>query len=83
MQKEQPGSRPTPCLFDASALLKGASPKPVLVRLVIRTALPLPQRVGAFAEALMLRLKPEVIGATIRPTGQVPGQISALANDLP
>jgi hypothetical protein len=79
MQKEQPESRPTPCLFDASALLKGASLKPVFVRLAFRTALPLPQRVGASAETLMLRLKPEVVGAPIRPTGQLPEQIGALA----
>ena len=67
---------------DVSALLKGARPKPVLVGLAFRTALPLPSRVGAFAEALMLRLMPELVGAAIRPTRLLPKQIGALANDL-
>src|SRR5271165_5120724 len=52
--------------LDASAFLKGARPVPVLVRLAFRTALPLPQRVSAFAEALILRLVPEVVGAAVR-----------------
>jgi hypothetical protein len=54
----------------------------VLVRLALRTTFPLPQCVGAFAEALMLRLMPEVGGAAIRPTRLFPEQIGALANDL-
>ena len=66
----------------ASALLKGARPIPMLVRLAFRTALPLPQRVGAFAEALILRLMPEIVGAAIQPTRLFPQQIGALANDL-
>src|SRR5271168_409797 len=68
--------------FEESALFKGARPKPVLVCLAVRTARPLPQRVGAFAEALMLRLMPEVVGAAIQPTRLLPEQIGALANDL-
>jgi hypothetical protein len=40
----------------------------MLVRLAFRTAFPLPQRVGAFAEALILRLMPEVLGAAFRAT---------------
>ncbi len=55
---------------------------PVLVRFAFRTALPLPQRVSAFAEALMLSLAPEVVGAAIRPFRLLPEQISVLANDL-
>jgi hypothetical protein len=66
----------------ASALLKGARPKPMLVRLAFRTAFSLPQCVGAFAEAFMLRLVPEVVGAAIRPTRLLPKQVGALANDL-
>ena len=39
---------------------------PVRVRLAFRTALALPQRISAFAEALMLRFAPEVVGAALR-----------------
>ena len=78
----RPESRPTPRLIDASVLLKCACSKPMLVCLAFRTALPLPQRVGAFAEALMLRLMPELVGAAIRTTRLLPEQIGALANDL-
>jgi hypothetical protein len=73
---------PYPRLLGASTLLKGASPKPVLVRLAFRTALPLPQRVRAFAEALILRLMPEVLGAAFRATRLFPEQIGPFANDL-
>jgi len=75
-------SRPTRRLLDASALLEGACPKPVIVRLAFQTTFTLPQRVGAFTEALMLRLMPEVVGAPTRPTRLLPKQIGALANDL-
>ena len=51
-------------------------------RLAFRAAFPLPQCRGAFAETLMLRLMPEVVGAAIRPTRSLPKQIRALANDL-
>jgi hypothetical protein len=68
--------------LDGSAVFKGARPKPVLVRLAFRTAFPIPQCVGPFAEALTLRLMPEVIAAIIRPTRLLPEQIRALANDL-
>jgi hypothetical protein len=54
----------------------------MLVRLAFRTALPLPQRVGAFAEAFMLRLMPEVLRASIWPTRLLPEKIGALANDF-
>ena len=64
------------------ALLKGARPKPVFFRLPFRTAFPLPQRVSAFAEALMLRFMPEIVGVAIRPTGLLPEHIGMLANDL-
>jgi hypothetical protein len=42
----------------------------------------LPQRVGAFAEALMWRLVPEVVGTSIRPTRLLREQIGALTNNL-
>jgi hypothetical protein len=74
--------KPHPSVATKSALFKGADPKPVLVRLAFRTTFPLLQCVGAFAEALMLRLMPEVVGAAIRPTRLLPEQIGALANDL-
>jgi hypothetical protein len=80
-QKGRP-EKPPFRVLDPSVLLEGAYPKPVLVRLALRTALPLPQRVGAFAEALMLRLMPEVVGAVIRTTRLLPKQISALSNGL-
>jgi hypothetical protein len=54
----------------------------VLVRLAFRAAFPLAQRVDPFAEALMLRLMPELVGAAIRTTRLLPEQIGALANDL-
>ena len=54
----------------------------MLVRLAFRTALPVPQRVGAFAEALMLHLMPVVVCASIRPPRLLPEQIGTLANDL-
>jgi hypothetical protein len=78
--EKQGGDRPA--WRDVSALLKRACPKPVLIRLAFRTALPLPQSVGALAEALILRLMPEVVCAAIRPTRPLPEQIGALANDL-
>jgi hypothetical protein len=40
------------------------------------------RRVGAFAEAFMLRLMPELVRAAIRPTRLFPKQIGALANNL-
>jgi hypothetical protein len=55
VRRSAPVSRYIFVTLDGSAVLKSARPKPVLVRLAFRTALPLPQRVRAFAEALMLR----------------------------
>jgi hypothetical protein len=54
----------------------------MLVRFAFRTALPLPQRLGAFAETLILRLMPEVLGVAFRATRLFPEQIGPLANDL-
>ena len=79
---KMPTSRSIFVTLVASALLKGARPKPVLGRLAFRTALPLPQRVSAVAEALILRLAPEVIGPTMRPAGMLPEEIGAIANEL-
>ena len=55
---------------------------PVVVRLAFRTALPLPQRVSAFAEALMLRLVPELVGAALWPPRLLPEEIGVLAIEL-
>ena len=82
MTDKTAAASPSTTGLDASALLKSARPKPVLAGLAFWTALPLPQRLGAFTEALMLRLMPEVIGASIRPARLLPEQIGALANDL-
>jgi hypothetical protein len=54
----------------------------VLVRLAFWTAFALPQRVGSFAEAIMLRPMPEIVGVAIRPTRLFSKQIGALANNL-
>src|ERR1700722_19725815 len=67
---------------DASVLLEGAGARPMFVRPACRTAFPLPQSVGAFAESLALRLMPEIVGAAIRPPRLLPEQIGVLANDL-
>jgi hypothetical protein len=53
--------------LNALALLKKRASEPVFVRFAFRTALPPPQRVRAFAKALMLRLMPEVVGTLFRP----------------
>src|SRR5208283_4839392 len=79
---QRAGSKCFNRLQGPSALLKGARPIPIRVRLAFRTALALPQRISAFAEALMLRLAPEVVGATLRTPRLVPEKIGAVANEL-
>ena len=66
----------------SSAFLEAAYPMPVFVSLAFGPAITLPHRIGAFAEALMLSLMPEVVGGCVRPTRLFPKQIGALANDL-
>jgi hypothetical protein len=51
---------------------------PVLIRLAFGTAFPLPQGVGTFAEALMLRFVPEVVSPTVRPSRPLPCKVSVL-----